>query len=120
MDAYDAGVFIGLGALTFLTVGPSSTGVYRYLNVVSRQLEFVVHRQSEPQRGREHLSLRVFSPVADCFAGIFSKRDCWGLIPMRRSATDLTPVIELKKIGNACDRMALSNNRSSAAQEARS
>ena len=75
MDAYDAGVFTGFGALTFLTVGPSSTSVYRYADVVSRQLEFVVHRQSEPQRGVEHLSLRVFSPAADCFAGnIFKAR----------------------------------------------
>ena len=46
MDAYDAGVFIQVGALTLLTVGPSSKSVYRYPTAVSRQLEFVFHRQS--------------------------------------------------------------------------
>jgi hypothetical protein len=45
------------GALTLLTVGPSSTSVYHYRIAVSRQLEFVVHRQSEPQRGAANLSL---------------------------------------------------------------
>jgi hypothetical protein len=66
---------------------------------VSRQLELVVHRQSEPQRGADHLSLHVFSPVADCYAKRnISKHDFSGLIPIRSSATNRSVEVELKTI----------------------
>ena|ERR1700751_1533480 len=92
-----------LNSLTLLTVGPRSTSVYRYSTAVSRQLEFVVYRQSEPQRGAEHLLSHVFSPVAGCPPRESFKTRSWGLIAIRRSATDRVAEKEVKKIGNACD-----------------
>jgi hypothetical protein len=74
----------------------------------------------KPQRGAEHLSLHVFSSVAGYLSGNISKRPYWELIPLSTSTTARTVVIELKEIENACDRMDLSNNRSSAAHEVRS
>jgi hypothetical protein len=107
--------------LTLLTGGPRSTSVYRYRTAASRQHEFVHLLVNQGRREvLTILSLRAFPQVADCFAGIFSKRDFRGLIPTRRSATDRTPVNELTKIGNAYDRVAVSNKPQFSSQEARS
>jgi hypothetical protein len=61
--------------------------------------------------------LHVFSSVAGYWSGNISKRPYWELIPLSTSTTARTAVIELKEIEKACDRMNLSNNRSSAAHE---
>src|SRR4029077_18798249 len=73
--------YLFVGALTLLTVGPSSASVYRYPNVVSRQLSFLSTVSQSPRRGAEHLSLCVFSPVQTASREIFSKRDVWGTDP---------------------------------------
>jgi hypothetical protein len=65
------------------------------------------------------LSLHVFSSVVGYLSGNISKRPI-GTDPVKHiDHRPRTVVIELKEIENACDRMDLSNNRSSAGQDAR-
>ena len=113
MNAYDAGVLVAMGTDTF----DSWSQLHKCLPLatsVSRQTGVCCPPSVRaPERGAAHWS--AATPRE------YFKRDFWGLIPIRRSATDRTGGNRSEnKSKTQRDRMTLSNNYRSAAKEARS